>query len=101
MFGYTCNRNVIFYTLITHIPTVNRMFFQNSTVAWVKKIGKISVSIKVLLERYFVTVFCVQLSNRFLLLFLTVAAMLSISKVVDKDISLFFFSIFNLNQSIK
>lgn len=38
-------------------------------------------------------VFCVQLSNRFILLFLTVAAMLSISKVVDKDISLssFFF----------
>lgn len=57
-----------------------------------KKFGKISVLVKVLLERYFVMVFCVQLSNRFFLLFLTVAAMLSISKVVDKKhIALFFF----------
>lgn len=64
-----------------------------------KKFGKISVSVTVLLERYFVMVFCVQLSNRFILLFLTVAAMLSTSKVVDKDISLssfFFFSNLNL-----
>lgn len=58
------------------------------------KFGKISVLVKVLLERYFVMVFCVQLSNRFFLLFLTVAAMLSISKVVDKKhIALFFFLI--------
>lgn len=67
-----------------------------------KKFGKISVLVKVLLERYFVMVFCVQLSNRFFLLFLTVAAMLSISKVVDKKhIALFFFFFLNLNQSIK
>lgn len=67
-----------------------------------KKFGKISVLVKVLLERYFVMVFCVQLSNRFFLLFLTVAAMLSISKVVDKKhIALSFFFLFKFKSKYK